>query len=79
MRHEGGGAWPRGPQASIPHRRATAGGYGWRVGKSLGLGFVHPEYAEHSTPLEIEILDTRKTITIIPESPYDPENERLRG
>ena len=59
--------------------RATAGGYGWRVGKSLGLGFVRPEYAEPGTALEIEILGERKPITIIPESPYDPENARLRG
>jgi len=58
--------------------RATAGGYGWRVGKSLGLGFVKPDYAEPGTSLEIDILDKRKPITILPESPYDPENERLR-
>jgi dimethylglycine dehydrogenase len=59
--------------------RATAGGYGWRVGKSLGLGFVRPEYAEPGTALEIEVLGERKPITIIPESPFDPENARLRG
>jgi dimethylglycine dehydrogenase len=59
--------------------RATAGGYGWRVGKSLGLGFVRPEYAEPGTTLEIEILGERKPITIIPESPFDPENARLRS
>jgi len=59
--------------------RVTAGGYGRRVGKSLGLGFVRPEYAEPGTTLEIKILGERKPITIIPESPYDPQNETLRG
>ena len=59
--------------------RATAGGYGWRIGKSIGLGFVRPEYAEPGTTLEIDVLGERKPITIIPESPYDPENARLRG
>ncbi len=60
-------------------RDLTAGGYGWGVGKSLGLGFVHPDHANPGTTLEIEVLGTRKPITLIPESPYDPYNARLRG
>ncbi|MCH6588422.1 MAG: FAD-dependent oxidoreductase, partial [Proteobacteria bacterium] len=59
--------------------RATAGGYGWRVGKSLALGFVRPELAEAGTELEIDVLGEMKPAKIVAESPYDPENAALRG
>ena len=59
--------------------RATAGGYGWRVGKSLALGFVKPELAEAGSELEIDVLGAMKPAKVIPESPYDPENGRLRA
>ncbi|MCH8038226.1 MAG: FAD-dependent oxidoreductase [Proteobacteria bacterium] len=59
--------------------RATAGGYGWRVGKSLALGFVKPELAEAGSELQIDVLGEMKPAVIIEESPYDPENARLRA
>jgi dimethylglycine dehydrogenase len=59
--------------------RATAGGYGWRVGKSLALGFVKPELAAEGTELTIDVLGEQKPARVIAESPYDPENEKLRG
>jgi dimethylglycine dehydrogenase len=59
--------------------RATNGAYGWRVGKSLALGMVRPEHGEIGTELEIQILGERRRATVIPESPYDPENARLRA
>ena len=59
--------------------RATGGTYGWRVGKSLALGFIHPNHATEGTELEISILGEPHRTTIIPESPYDPDNERLRA
>ena len=59
--------------------RATGGGYGWRTGKSLALGMVRSDLAEAGTEIEIEILGQRHRATIIPESPFDPENERLRA
>ena len=31
------------------------------------------------TRLEMDILGTRHPVTVIPESPYDPENARLRS
>ncbi len=58
---------------------AAAGGYGWRVGKSLALGFVKPELAEVGTELQIDVLGEMKPAKVIPESPYDPENEKLRA
>ncbi len=59
--------------------RATGGGYGWRLGKSLALGLVRPDLAEIGTQLEIEILGTRHPVTVLEESPYDPKNERIRA
>ncbi len=58
--------------------RATGGGYGFRVGKSLALGMVRPEFAEPGARLEIEILGKSYAASVIPDSPFDPKNERLR-
>ncbi len=59
--------------------RATHGGYGWRCGKSLALAMVRPDQAAEGTELEIGILGTRHKATVIAESPFDPDNERLRA
>jgi dimethylglycine dehydrogenase len=59
--------------------RATGGNYGFRVGKSLALAMVHPEHAGPGTALEMTILGTRHRATVIPESPYDPENLKLKS
>jgi dimethylglycine dehydrogenase len=59
--------------------RATSGAYGYSVGKSLAVGYVEPDVAAPGTKLEIEILSERFPATVIPESPWDPENARLRG
>jgi dimethylglycine dehydrogenase len=58
--------------------RATSGGYGFRVEKSLALGLVKPEVAIVGNTLEIEILGHLYHATILAESPYDPENVKLR-
>jgi dimethylglycine dehydrogenase len=59
--------------------RATNGGYGWRVGKSLALAMVRPEHAAPGTALDIKILDKLHRAIVIAESPFDPDNERLRA
>ena len=59
--------------------RATSGGYGWRVGKSLALGMVRPDLGEIGTELEITILGEMRRATIVEESPFDAANERLRA
>ena len=58
--------------------RATSGGYGWRVGKSLALAMVKPGQSEVGTRLKIKILGRLYDATVVPESAYDPENTRLR-
>ena len=47
--------------------------------KSLAIGYVKAEFANVGTQLSIEILGERKQATVIPESPYDPENNELRA
>jgi dimethylglycine dehydrogenase len=59
--------------------RATGGNYGFRLEKSLALGMVRPELGEPGTELSMDILGTRHTVRVIEESPYDPENHRLRS
>jgi sarcosine oxidase subunit alpha len=59
--------------------RCTSGGFGWRQGKSLALGMVRPDLGELGSELEIKILGERHRATVIPESPFDPENKRLRA
>lgn len=59
--------------------RATNGGYGFRVNKSLALGMVKPEHSVIGTELEIKILGKIFKATVIPESPYDPDNKALRA
>ncbi|EHI49307.1 glycine cleavage system T protein (aminomethyltransferase) [SAR116 cluster alpha proteobacterium HIMB100] len=59
--------------------RATSGGYGFRLGKSLALAMVSPDCSDLGTSLEIDILGDRFAAEIIEESPFDPANERLRS
>jgi len=59
--------------------RATSGGYGFRVEQSLALAMVSPEFADIGTELEIDILGKRYQAKIVEESPFDPENARLRS
>jgi len=49
------------------------------VQKSLAIGYARTELATPGTELTIEILGERKPATVVPESPYDPENLQLRS
>ena len=59
--------------------RATSGNYGFRLKQSLALAMVRPEVAAVGTALEIEILGGKYPARVVPESPWDPENARLRA
>jgi dimethylglycine dehydrogenase len=59
--------------------RATSGYYGHCLKKSLAIGYVQAQHAQPGTPLQIEILGERRKATVLPESPYDPENLDLRA
>ena len=59
--------------------RATSGGYGFRVGFSIALAMVDPDYADIGMNLEIDILGKNYLAEVIGESPFDPENVKLRA
>jgi dimethylglycine dehydrogenase len=59
--------------------RCTSGGYGWRIGKSLALAMVRPDLGEIGTELDVSILGKPHRAMVIEESPFDPNNDRLRA
>jgi dimethylglycine dehydrogenase len=59
--------------------RATNGTYGFRIGKSMALAMLRPQYAVEGTKLKIKILGTTYTATVVGESPFDPDNAALRA
>ena len=59
--------------------RCTSGGFGWRIGRSLALGMVRPEHGEPGRELDLTILGRSHRARVIAESPFDPENGRLRA
>ena len=59
--------------------RATSGNYGFRVGQSLALAMVPPALAGIGTKFTIDILGKPYDAEIIEESPFDPNNEKLRA
>ena len=59
--------------------RATSGNYGFRLEQSLALAMVHPELAEVGTAIDIDILGARYPARVVQESPWDPDNARLRA
>ncbi len=59
--------------------RATSGNYGPRLEKSFVLAMVPPDLADEGAELEMDVLGARHKVTVVPESPFDPGNERLRS
>ncbi len=58
--------------------RLTSGGYSVAFGKSIGMGYVGPEHAVPGTKLKVKMLDALWDAEVQPDSPYDPENARIR-
>ena len=59
--------------------RATSGNYGFRLEQSLALAMLRPEHAVEGAAFEIEILGERYPARVVGESPWDPDNDRLRA
>ena len=58
----------------------TAGGFGYRVDKSIALGMLRADLAEPGTEIEVEIFGERYRATVQKDEPlWDPKNERLRA
>ncbi len=71
--------------ATIWHGDQVAGeitscAYGYRVGTTVALGLVKPEWNVPGTELEVDIFGTRHACTVQADAPmWDPENARLRA
>ena len=59
--------------------RATSGNHGPRLDKSFVMAMVPPALATEGTVLEMDVLGARHKVTVVAESPYDPENQKLRA
>ena len=43
------------------------------------IGMVEPKYAKVGQNLEMDILEKKHKVTVIEDSPYDPNNNKLRN
>jgi dimethylglycine dehydrogenase len=59
--------------------RLTSGGWSAAFGRSIGLGYVTPAHAEVGTRLQVRMQDALWPAEVVPDSPYDPENARIRA
>ena len=59
--------------------RLTSGGYSVAFGKSIGLGYVRPDLARPGTRLEVRMQGRLWPAEVTVDSPYDPENARIRA
>jgi dimethylglycine dehydrogenase len=59
--------------------RLTSGGWSVAFGKSIGMGYVEPGLAVPGTALEVRIGGLLWPAVVTEDSPYDPENARLRA
>jgi dimethylglycine dehydrogenase len=59
--------------------RLTSGGYSVAFGKSIGMGYVAPAHAAPGTRLRVRMQGQLWDAEITEDSPYDPQNLRLRA
>ena len=58
--------------------RLTSGGWSAAFGKSIAMGYVRPEIAEPGTRLKVRMFRELWDAEIVPDSPYDTANARIR-
>ena len=59
--------------------RLTSGGYSVVFEKSIGLGYVKPEFSNVGTKLKVKMLNELWDAEITEDSPYDPRNLEIRA
>jgi 4-methylaminobutanoate oxidase (formaldehyde-forming) len=58
--------------------RIRSGGYGYTVGRNIGLAYLPLELAAQGTGLEVEIFGERVGAAVVADVLYDPRGVRLR-
>ncbi len=56
----------------------TSSAYGHSVGQSLAIAFLRDGARDPGTALKISLLGKTVAARVLPDAPWDPENERLR-
>jgi dimethylglycine dehydrogenase len=57
----------------------TSGGYGHSVQKSLALGYVNRDVADHTSGFEVELIGERRAAVRLAAPAFDPEGKRMRS
>jgi dimethylglycine dehydrogenase len=57
----------------------TSGGFGHKTGKSLAFAYVPPELTANGTEFDVMVFTEKRKARIIPESIWDPANDRLKA
>jgi len=56
----------------------TSGGYGHSVGKSLAMGYVNNDVADHTTDFAVELMGEVRGAVRLAEPAFDPSGARMR-
>ncbi|HEX7588754.1 MAG TPA: FAD-dependent oxidoreductase [Anaerolineae bacterium] len=59
--------------------RLRSGGYGYTIGKNIGLVYLPPELAREGTSLKVDVFGDLIPAQVAPDILYDPQGERLRS
>jgi 4-methylaminobutanoate oxidase (formaldehyde-forming) len=59
--------------------RLRSGGYGYTVGRNIGLLYLPIELAAPGTALEVEVFGERVAAEVAPDVLYDPQGARIRA
>jgi 4-methylaminobutanoate oxidase (formaldehyde-forming) len=59
--------------------RVRSGGYGYTVGRNIGLVYLPPDLAQVGTALEVEVFGERVPAEVAPDVLYDPAGTRIRA
>jgi dimethylglycine dehydrogenase len=59
--------------------RLRSGGYGYTVGKNIGLAYLPAALAVEGTTLEVDVFGEHMPAVVAPDVLYDPKGERLRA
>ncbi|TNC52100.1 FAD-dependent oxidoreductase [Rubellimicrobium rubrum] len=58
--------------------RLTSGGYSVAFGQSIGMGYIRPDLAVPGTRLKVRMFRELFDAVVTEDSPYDPQNARIR-
>ena len=59
--------------------RLRSAGYGYTVGKNIGLAYLPLEFAKEGTLLTVEVFGERIPAQVAPDVLFDPKGERIRA